>query len=73
MKIKAKRTKDGFLIPLIKGLEDKEETLVEITEEKVEAKKSFCEEISSLFSKFPIGNVDWKKEWHKSLEEKYNG
>jgi len=33
MKIKAKRTKDGFLIPLIKGLEEKEEIEVEIKEE----------------------------------------
>jgi len=33
MKVKAKRTKDGFLIPLIKELEDKEEIEVEIKEE----------------------------------------
>ncbi|MCX7760501.1 MAG: hypothetical protein N2Z81_04870 [Hydrogenothermaceae bacterium] len=30
MRVKAKRVKEGFLIPLIKGFEDKEEIEVEI-------------------------------------------
>lgn len=33
MKVKAKRVKDGFLIPLIVGLEDREEIEVEIIEQ----------------------------------------
>jgi len=73
MKIKAKRTKDEFLIPLINELEDKEEILIEIKEEKVNMEKNFCKEISSLFSNFPIGKINWEKEWHKHLEEKYYG
>ncbi len=33
MRVKAKRTKDGFLIPLINELKDKDEILVEIKED----------------------------------------
>ena len=33
MKVKAKRVKEGFLIPLIDELKDKEEIVVEIEEE----------------------------------------
>jgi hypothetical protein len=73
MKEKAKRAKGEFLIPSIQGLEDKEKITLEIKEEIKEDKTSFCELISSLFSKLPSEIVDWKKEWQKHLEEKYDG
>jgi hypothetical protein len=73
MKEKAKRAKGEFSIPLIQGLEDKGEETLEIREEIKEDKTSFCELISSLFSKLPAEIVDWKKEWQKHLEEKYDG
>jgi|GEM_PF-3569029 len=38
-----------------------------------ESKTSFCELISSLFSKLPAEIADWEKEWQKHLEEKYDG
>ena len=85
MKEKAKRVKGEFLIPSIQGLEsqglgnneqgleDKKEITLEIKEEIKEDKTSFCELISSLFSKLPAEIVDWKREWQKHLEEKYDG
>ncbi len=36
IKVKAKRVKNGFLIPLVKGLENKEEIEVEIKGETTE-------------------------------------
>jgi hypothetical protein len=73
MKEKAKRAKAEFLIPSIQGLEDKEKITLEIKGEIKEDKTSFCELISSLFSKLPAEIVDWEKEWQKHLEEKYDG
>lgn len=35
--------------------------------------KTFSEAIWETIGKFPEAHVNWKKEWHKHLEEKYNG
>lgn len=35
--------------------------------------KTFSEAIWDAFGKFPETRIDWKKQWHKHLEEKYNG
>ncbi len=43
MKVKAKRVKDGFLIPLIEELKDKDEIEVEI-EESSEKKRNWSDE-----------------------------
>ena len=43
MKVKAKRVKDGFLIPLIEELKDKDEIVVEI-EEPAKQKQEWSDE-----------------------------
>lgn len=35
--------------------------------------KTFSEAIWDTIGKFSESSIDWKKEWHKHLEEKYNG
>lgn len=54
------------------------EVEVEVPEEYVLQKKggekhSFCEVIRETFGDFPEEPLDWKKAWHKHLEEKYRG
>jgi|GEM_PF-6808944 len=40
------------------------------TEEKSEG-KTFLQSIWDSINEFPDSPIDWKKEWHKHLEEKY--
>lgn len=51
------------------------EVEVEVPDEAVQtiAPRGFSEEVRSLFKKIPDAKVDWKRQWHKYLEEKYNG
>ena len=48
---------------------------VEVPDEAVQAiePRGFSEELRGLFKKLPDAKVDWKRQWHKHLEEKYNG
>ncbi|BBO18597.1 hypothetical protein BPIT_28890 [Candidatus Brocadia pituitae] len=48
---------------------------VEVPDEAVQTvePKGFSEELRSLFKKTPNAKVDWKRQWYKHLEEKYNG
>lgn len=56
---------------------NREEIEIEIPEEYLQkgekSKKGFCESIRETIDIFPESPPDWKKEWHKHLEEKYNG
>ena len=70
MKIKAKRTKNGFLIPLINGLEDKEEILVEIKEKL--AKTEFLEFLYEIYGgKENICKSKDEEMLEHALREKY--
>ena len=68
MKLKAKRVKDGFFIPMIKGLENKEEIEVEIIEEETEFLK-FLENIYK--GKENISKLTDEGALEDALREKY--
>jgi len=71
MKIKAKRVKDGFLIPLIDGLKDKEEIEVEI---KVKEEKSteFLDFLRRIYSgKENISKITDEEALEDALKDKY--
>jgi len=74
MKVIAKRTKDGFLIPFVGELKNIQNEEIEI-EIKISSflKESFTEKLHRTIKKFPKSKLNFKKEWHKHLEEKYNG
>ncbi|WP_297213235.1 MULTISPECIES: hypothetical protein [Thermodesulfovibrio] len=70
MRLKAKRVKGGFMIPMIKGFENKEEIEVEIRNE-LGIEKTFTEKLWETVGEFPQKKINWKKRWNKHLEDKY--
>lgn len=70
MRLKAKRVKEGFMIPMIKGFENKEEIEVEIIN-KAYIEKTFTEKLWETVEEFPKKKINWKKRWNKHLEDKY--
>jgi hypothetical protein len=70
MKIKAKRTKDGFFIPLIDQLKDKEEIIVEIYKEP--SRTEFVEFLYKIYDgKDNISKFSDEEMLNKALREKY--
>ncbi len=68
IKVKAKRVKNGFLIPLVKGLEDKEEIEVEIKGETTE----FVEFLKKIYSgKENISKTSDEEALEDALRYKY--
>ncbi|MGQ9623680.1 MAG: hypothetical protein ACUVTO_09735 [Candidatus Caldatribacteriaceae bacterium] len=67
MKLKAKRVKDGFLIPLVEELKDREEVEVEIVQ-----KNEFLEFLKKVYNgRENISRTTDEKALEKALEEKY--
>lgn len=60
-------------IKLKKGEIDLDISNDDIIFEEKGKEKSFSESIWETIGKFPPSDIDWKKEWHRHLEEKYNG
>jgi hypothetical protein len=69
MKIKAKRVKEGFLIPLVDELKDKEEIIVEIKEEKSTEFLDFLKKIYG--DKENISKISDEEALENALREKY--
>ncbi|GAB6072761.1 hypothetical protein JCM14244_11380 [Venenivibrio stagnispumantis] len=69
MKIKAKRVKEGFLIPLVDELKDKEEILVEIKEEESTEFLDFLKKIYG--DKENISKISDEEALENALREKY--
>ena len=70
MRVKARRTKDGFLIPLIQGFEDKEEIEVEI-KEKI-GKTEFLEFLYEIYKgRENISKLTDEEALENALGEKY--
>ena len=70
MRVIAKRTKDGFLIPLVGELKNLQNEEIEV---EILLKESFTEKLHRTIKNFPKNKLNFKKEWHKHLEEKYDG
>lgn len=45
----------------------------DIAKDEFNGRQSFSEAIRETIGKFPEDYVDWKKQWHRHLEEKYHG
>jgi DNA-binding transcriptional regulator LsrR (DeoR family) len=69
MKLKAKRVKDGFLIPLIDELKDKDEIEVEIKEEKSTEFLDFLEKVYSNGKN--ISKITDEEALEDALRDKY--
>jgi len=69
MKIKAKRVKDGFLIPLIDELKDKEEIIVEIKEEESTEFLDFLKKVYG--DRENISKISDEDALENALREKY--
>jgi hypothetical protein len=69
MKIKAKRVKEGFLIPLVDELKDKEEIIVEIKEEESTEFLDFLKKIYG--DKENISKISDEEALENALREKY--
>ncbi|WP_457642107.1 hypothetical protein [Persephonella sp.] len=69
MKVKAKRVKEGFLIPLIDELKDKEEIVVEIEEE---TSTEFLDFLKKVYSgKENVSKIPDEEALEDALREKY--
>jgi hypothetical protein len=68
MKIKAKRVKEGFLIPLVDELKDKEEIIVEIKEEESTEFLDFLKKIYG--DKENISKISDEEALENALREK---
>jgi UV DNA damage repair endonuclease len=69
MKLKAKRVKDGFLIPLIDELKDKDEIEVEIKEKKSTEFLDFLKKVYS--GKENISKITDEEALEDALRDKY--
>ena len=69
MKVKARRVKDGFLIPLIEELKDKEEIEVEI---KIDQNTEFLKFLEKVYSdKENISKITDEEALEDALRDKY--
>ncbi|MBX6423462.1 hypothetical protein [Thermosulfurimonas sp. F29] len=71
MRVIARRTEEGFLIPFCGNLKNIQADEVELYVLLI--KRSFTEELRKTLKKNPNRKIDFKEEWHKYLEEKYCG
>lgn len=72
MRVKAKRVKEGFLIPLINGFEDKEEIEVEIELEIKETDTDFLKFLSKIYrGRENISKIPDEKALEEGLRGKY--
>jgi len=71
MKVIAKRTEEGYLIPFSGNLKNIQADEVELYVLLI--KKSFTEELRKTFKKAPNRKLNLREEWRKHLEEKYCG
>ncbi|RUM50239.1 MAG: hypothetical protein DSY47_02195 [Hydrogenothermus sp.] len=69
MKVKAKRVKEGFLIPLIDELQDKEEIIVEIIEDDSTKFLDFLKKV--YYGKENISKISDEEALENALREKY--
>jgi len=69
MKIKAKRVKEGFLIPLVDELKDKEEIIVEIKEEESTEFLDFLKKVYG--DRENISKISDENALENALREKY--
>lgn len=71
MKVLARRTEAGFLIPICGDLKNIQADEVELYVLLI--KRSFTEELRKAIKRIPNKKIDFKEEWYKHLEEKYCG
>ena len=69
MRVKAKRVKEGFLIPLVDELQDKEEIIVEIKEDDSTEFLDFLKRVYS--GKENISKISDEEALEDALREKY--
>lgn len=72
MRVKAKRVKGGFLIPLLSGLENKKEIEVEIKEEFKEESTAFLRYLSEIYGgRENISKLTDEEALESALKDKY--